>query len=76
MISAMTKPIAMMPSVEPTTERSSGGGVGVGCKKKAAEPKLACVEGGAEYVRAALNSARTSPSPIVMVGRINLLMSL
>src|SRR5512134_351042 len=75
-INAMTRPMTIIPSVEPISERSCGGGVVVGCRKNAAAPRFPCMAGGAEYVNAALNNARTSPSPIVMMGRTNLFISL
>ena len=39
------------------------------------QPRFPCMAGGAEYVNAALNSARTNPSPMVMMGRISFFIS-
>jgi hypothetical protein len=48
----------------------------VGCRKNSAETESPRTAGGAEYVSAALNNARTSPSPTVMMGRANFLIFL
>jgi len=47
-IKAITAPIMTIPSVEPISDLSCAGGVGVACRKKEAPEKLDCVDAGAE----------------------------
>lgn len=78
MINTMMNPSTMIPSVEPISETSFtfGNGVVVGWRKRPAAPAFPSKAGeDAENVTAALNNARTSPSPMVMMGRTSFFIS-
>ena len=68
-IMQIATPRTTIRSVEPISDLSCCSGVGVVCKKNAAEEIALCVFDGGKWVSAALIKARNNPMPSVMRGR-------